>query len=382
MDKFKEIIRYLCLAGYLWALPSFVLAYISPSLGSPVSYMTIGLLVVYFFLEKDRGPVLWAFLLLGLSYYIIGGLNYPNLSFQEYSLMVLKYLIVIIGGAAVLRKTSLTELFVFLLIGAASISIHAILFPTYNAGFNASYGRYSGFYLNPNFAGAISLMGFALSFGIRDKRLKYFGQLIFTIGGFFTFSRYFLGMWIMINFLSVFISRKNLIVPLLGVLALVGLFAIESGLQLNKERFNAIKSVFSDSGADTKTLGEDSRTATWATYQNVILDKPIWGNGYKKLQGMHFGLIAGVHNTYLLVIGEAGVFPFLILVGIYIFLLIKAFKSFKTEPHYSLLALVLFTALLVTHNYFDKFSLLFMSMYLYLIYTEVKYIDTENDQNI
>jgi O-antigen ligase len=381
MSKILVIIRYLILALILWGLPSFFLAYFSDSLGALTSVLSFGLLALFYFLIDFRGPILISFIVLGLSYYIIGAFNYSGgLNDVEYFTMVLKYLLVIIPGAELLRRTSLKELYIFLLVGSLSVIIHTVFFPLQNAAFNASYGRFSGFYLNPNYAGAISLIGFALSFGIKDRRLKYVGYLIFSVAGFFTFSRYFLGMWMLMNVFSVFINRRNLIVPLVGALFLVIVFALGPSLNLNEERFSAFASIFSSEETKTEVLGEDSRTNTWASYKDVILDAPLWGNGFKKLQGDHFGMVAGVHNTFLLVIGEAGLIPFAILVSIYLFLLRRGFQAFKDSPHLAILALVLFTALLVTHNYFDKFSILFISMYLYIAFTEVEGFEKDSEQ--
>ncbi|NEU08813.1 O-antigen ligase family protein [Flavihumibacter sp. R14] len=365
-----NILKYGILATIMWVLPTFVLSYFNSSLGSPLSYLSFALLICYGILSKKRGPLLYIFIILGLSYYILAGFNYSDYADKIYLTMIVKYLIVVVCGAQVLRDTSVKELYVFLLVGALSVIIHALFFPLYNAAFTPDYGRFSGFYMNPNYAGAICLMGLSFSFGQNDKRLKYGGYLLFTIAGFFTFSRYFLGMWIVMNFLSVFISKENLKILTIGVIGLVIIFVFSASLQLNAERFDAIKSIFSGEKMDTKTLQEDSRTDTWASYKDIILDKPVIGNGFGKLQGGHFGLYAGVHNSYLLVLGESGILPFLILISIYIYFLIMGYKKFRTEPHYFMLALALFTALLVTHNYFDRLSILFISMHFYLHLTE------------
>jgi len=373
MPVILRLLKYIILALVLWGLPSFFLAYFNAAIGSALSELTFVVLGLFYLLCREKGTLLLAFLSLGLSYFIIAGFNYSgNLSGMDYYTMVIKYLLVIIAGAEVLRKTSMSEVYYFLMIGSLSIIIHTLFFPLHNASFGPTYGRFSGFYLNPNYGGAISLIGFALTFGVKEKRLRYLGFFIFTLGGVFTFSRYFLGMWVVLNILSVFVNRKNLVFPVVGIMFLLIIFAFGSSLQVNTERFNAIGSIFSGEETQVDVLQENSRTETWASYTDVILNEPIFGNGFKKMQGNHFGLFAGVHNTYLLVIGEAGVLPFIILVGIYCFMLKVGYQRFKTNPHQSMLALVLFTALLVTHNYFDRFSLLFVSMYLYLSFTEPK----------
>jgi O-antigen ligase len=366
-----RILRYSILVSILWALPSFVLAYFSPGLGSASSYLTSFLLVAYYIIIKDKGPLPWVFILLGLTYYFIAGLQYTGLSGKDYIILIVKYLIVIIGGAEVLRRTSLQELYIVLIFGGLSIVINTMFFPLYNAHFTPVYGRYSGFYLNPNHAGAICLIGLALNFGVKSRKLKYLGFLVFTLAGFFTFSRYFLAMFLVINMIMVYNNKKYLIAPILGAIGLFVIFTFGSSLNLNTQRFNAFKSIFSNKEKiDTETLEEDSRTETWATYKDIVMDQPLFGHGYGKLQGNHFGHVEGVHNTYLMVIGEAGIIPFFILIGICFFFLRRGFSYFKTKPEFSILALVLVTALLVSHTYFDKFSLLFISLYLYFNLTD------------
>lgn len=363
------ILRYAILASILWTLPSFVLGYISPGLGSMLSHLTMALLIGYFVMVKEKGPVLWVFVFLGLSYYFIAGLQFTGIPERDFLMLVIKYTIVIVAGTEVLRKSSLNEVYNVLMIGAASVIIHALFFPNYNVNFSPNYGRFSGFYLNPNSAGAICLAGLALNFGVKNRVLKYLGFIIFAVGGFFTFSRYFLAMFLLMNMLLVVLNKKNLIVPIVAVIGLIVLFSFGSNLTVNAERFNAFKSIFSDD-VDTETLKEDARTQTWASYNDVIGASPVLGHGFGKLQGGHFGLTVGVHNTYLMVIGEAGIIPFSILVGMCIFFLIRGLACFRTHPEFTVLAIVFSTALLVSHTYFDRYSLLFISMYLYIALTE------------
>ena len=217
-------LRYAILASILWTLPSFVLAYISPGLGSPLSHLTMVMLIGYFALAREKGPVLWVFVILGLSYYFISGVQFTGIPERDFLMLIVKYLIVIIAGTEVLRKSSIKEVYTVLIVGAASVIIHAIFFPLYNANFSPNYGRFSGFYLNPNSAGAVCLCGLSLSFGIKNKYLKYAGFLVFTVAGFFTFSRYFLAMFLVINMALVIINKKNLIAPILAVLGLIVIF--------------------------------------------------------------------------------------------------------------------------------------------------------------
>lgn len=373
-----NILRHIILVLILWTFPSFALAYISPGFGSALSYFTFLLLMGYYVLEPDKSRPFMIFIVLGLAYFLIGGLQYDKINDKDFFISMIKYMVIIVAGGQLIKKTSLKSIYIILLLGALCVSVHAIFFPMYNANFSPSYGRYSGFYLNPNYAGAICLVCFAMSFGINNKILRLTGQIIATFGGIFTFSRYFIVIWVLLNIISVFINRKNIIAPVIGALALFLIIAFSSMLQLNSTRFDALMSILDDRPIKTEVIGDDSRTHTWLTYKDIILDKPLTGNGFKTLYGNNFGLSAGVHNTYLLVIGEAGIIPFIILIYLYLWLLIRSFKHFKSHPHNFMLGIVLLTALMVTHNYFDKFSILLISIYLY---NELTKIEEEQNEN-
>jgi hypothetical protein len=55
-----------------------------------------------------------------------------------------------------------------------------------------------------------------------------------------------------------------------------------------------------------------------------------------------------------------------LLVIVYLSLAIRSLSYFKIHPEYSFLALILITELLVSHNYFDNFIVLFFTIWLYV----------------
>ena len=367
MNNILKGIRYLILILLLWNLPSYLTAYFSPSLGSLSSYATTFLLFLFFFLSKEKHKLPLPFILLVLLYFIISGLN-PIFSISELDIIkeLIRSLAIVLFSVEVLQRTTKNEIYYILLIGATSIIINALVFPLANANLYPTYGRYSGFYLNPNFAGSICLIGYALSYLVPKLNIRILGQFLLTLAGILTFSRTFILIWLLINVVAVFRSRKNLITPVVGVGTLVVFFAISSMLSLNKERFSAFSSIFSeDQEVQTKTLEEDSRTETWALYTEYILDKPFFGNGYYFFQLYRPGL-PGVHNAYLMVVGEAGIIPFLIMIGIYFFILYKSLLIFKSHPEFFYLSLTISIYLLTGHGYFDNYCNIFLSMYVYI----------------
>jgi O-antigen ligase len=275
-------------------------------------------------------------------------------------------MIVVVCGAAVLYRTSDKELYYILLFGAGSIIINAVFLPTMQAAnFGENYGRFSGFYLNPNLAGGICILGFSLSYAIKNTKWKLFGQIICTLAGIFTFSRTFIVIWLIINLISIYNNKKNAIAPVIGVLALVFVFAFSGRLTLNKERFEALKSVVGQGRGNTQVIGEDSRSATWANYYDLIYAKPFVGHGFRKFQ-MKGGGLPGVHNSYLMVIGEAGIIPFLLFIGIYAYLLRKSYMYFKSHPWYFYIICATILGMMGGHGYFSNFPTVFISMYVFI----------------
>ena len=371
-------LKFLILFFLLCNIPGYMLAYFGAGLGSLSSYISSLLLLAYYFLVKERNSALYPFVLLGLSYFLISAINYDRVDLNNYFIKeFIRTMIVIFCGAEVLFKTNSKDIYFIVLIGAISVIINAFVFPLANANFYPTYGRYSGFYLNPNYAGSICLIGYALSYSFRDI-WKMIGLAVFTLAGILTFSRTFIIIWLVISTFAIINDKKNLLIPAIGALVLVLVFTFSDILTLNRERFDALESVFSNSQTQTTTITKDSRIQTWAKYYDLIFDKPFLGNGFESFQKKKAGF-PGVHNSYLMVIGEAGIFPFLILIGIYFFLLKKTTQYFKSYPEYFFLTSVLILSLSANHGYFDNFYIITLSMFLFIQAKNFPLVKTSNN---
>ena len=366
IDFLMNCVKFVILFLILGNIPSYLSAYFGIGLGSLASYTSSLFLIFFFLYTRKKHKPLFPFILLGILYYMISGLNYDNGEASNFLKEFLRFLIVTICAVEVLYRTNKKHIYIILLIGAASIIINATVFPLANINFYPTYGRYSGFYLNPNFAGSICLVGFALSYSILPKWFRVLGQLMFTLAGILTFSRGFIVIWLLINVISIYNNKKNIVVPLIGAGVMIAFLALSSMLSLNKQRFKALQSIFeSDSQVQTETITEDSRTATWALYTDLIASKPLIGNGYGKMS-KKTALLPGVHNSYLKVLGESGIVPFLLMLGIYSYLIIFSFRSFKAKPEYFYLSCVLSLSLMVGHGYFDDYYNLLVSMFIFI----------------
>ncbi|MBT8253412.1 MAG: O-antigen ligase family protein [Bacteroidia bacterium] len=360
--KFNPL-KILILAMLIWSVPS-IFAF-EQSLGSLMSYLTYALLLLYFFIAPKR-KIIIPFFVLGLLYFIISGLiNVDDSEFfiQEF----VKYSLLTLCATELILNTNKKELYILLIIGASSIIVQAVFF-------QSDFGRYSGFYFDPNNAGFVCLFGYCLSFSIPNKTLKSAGQFMLTLAGILTFSRTFLLLWVVVSIISIAANKKNFTNFGIGIGVIVLVLSLTSYLQLNTVRLKAIENLFNPDQTSSALViqqREGTRTETWSRYYDTILNSPIIGNGFHELRGSGLSK-QGVHNTYLMVLGESGIFPFLLIIGIYIYMLIKSLKYFKEEVHLFLLSLSLMAILMTIHTYFDNYVILLISMWLFLNLTMLK----------
>ena len=360
-----HILKLLILILFLWNVPGYLLAYFGSTLGALTSYASSLLLLAFFFLAKDKHKVLFPFILLGILYFSICSIRFAGHEVLEFLKEFVKFLIVVVCAGEVFHRTTKKELFIILLIGALSIIINAVIFPLANANFYPTYGRYSGFYMNPNFAGTICLVGYAISYAIKGKWLPTAGQLIFTLAGILTFSRTFILIWLIISAVAIYRNKNNLKAPIVGFGVLILVFLFSNKLTLNTQRLGALESIFSGDKIQSEVIEKDTRAETWALYTDMIMEKPLLGNGYMKLQ-IKNSRLPGVHNSYLMTLGEAGILPFLLLVGIYSYLMFKSALLFRSNPEYFYISCVVTVALMVGHGYFNNYFNVLISMYLFI----------------
>ena len=348
-----KIIKYICLVLILFNLPSFGLMAFGGGIGTALSYGTIFMLFIYYALEKKTTPNWWMIIIATL-YFLISSLQFYRPA-TIFIVEVIKYFIFIIGGYELTKRVNNTELYVFLLIGALSIGVEALYF-------TSDFGRYSGFYLNANVAGFISIYGYSITYGIKNKTLKLIGQFVFTLMGLLTFSRTFIVIWLLLNIISLKISIKNIKIFGIGFLIFATLLFIDQVVGLNNPRFEQLKNIVNNENVSSQEISEDSRTETWALFYDQIFESPLIGSGYGTFSGKT--RVMGVHNTYLMIIGEAGILPFLLFL-IYIgYLFFKSFIFFKKAPYLIMQTISLAIFLLANHNFFTFFYMTFAAMWI------------------
>lgn len=365
-----KIVRVVLLILILWNMPAIALFAIGPDLGSKLSLLTIGLLAVYYLFDKKTQPNWWI-IILSLLYFTISSFQYyyaANLLIYE----TVKYFIFVISGYELIKQVSKEELFFILLLGTLSIAIDAFFFPS-------DFGRYAGFYLNPNEAGFICIYGYSLVFSLKNTSLKLLGQFVFTLMGLLTFSRTFIVIWLFLNLISLKISMKNIRIFGIGILLFATLIFIDNVVGLNNPRFKQLISIANNEKVSTNEINEDSRMDTWAQHYDQILASPYFGNGYGTFSGGTGPL--GVHNSYLLVIGEAGIIPFAIFLAYIAYLFYWSIYFFKNSPYLIMQTIALALFLLTDHNFFAHYYVLFGAMWIqYQIVVQKKLLYEPEEQ--
>ena len=245
---------------------------------------------------------------------------------------------------------------IVLSIGAITVIINAVFFPSI-------IGRASGFYFNPNAAGFVCMMGYALAYSLENRKLRYGVMIICSLAGFLTFSRTFMVLWLLVNLISIKVDKKNTRVLIAGFIAFVMLLIGGQALNIGGKRFDTFRALIgSDNNAESITA--DSRTVTWARFYSEVADHPLIGGGYGKFQG---GGIRGqgAHNTYLLIIGESGFIPFIIFIAFCIYMLRSSYAFFHQDPAIFLMTVTLVLYLATTHNFFDNYVKLCATLFIY-----------------
>jgi hypothetical protein len=356
-----KYLKFIILLLIFWNLPSYTLIHFNAITATILSYGTFFLIIVYYFFNKKEKPIN-SFILLGLLYFLISVLV-DTQNAENFIVTFIKYFIFTIMGIKVAKDTTDIEIYILLLLGALSIFYEAIFIENIT-------GRYSGFFLNPNLAGLISVLGYCFSLTTDYKKLRIIGQIVFSIAGFVTFSRTFLIIWLLINIISLSITYKNSYKILIGILLFSLFISFGDKFELSIIRFEAYSSILD--GEISDEMEEDSRYETWALFYDKILEKPIFGNGYMSLSGEKLIyanseiISVGVHNTFLLILGESGIFVFLYFTAIYGGFVVSGIRIFKNEPLILLISFSLFIYMLTSHNYFDNYLILFVSIWLWM----------------
>ncbi|MCG8612617.1 MAG: O-antigen ligase family protein [Pseudomonadales bacterium] len=222
-------------------------------------------------------------------------------------------------------ETHLKRLFWLWFIATSSIFFTPIIRAIAVNARNPDSARMSGFFNNPNEAGMVAVITFALALALfhGKGRSFYFGMatLISAIATIATFSKTAILSLIALTCLFIFrfIIQNGFSIRgalLVGVLLLPGgwLFSVglDSGIfkHQQEKRLAAVQAIIWNQEI---TADHDSeRTVLIREGLKKIAENPVFGQGLGELHLME-GPGLGVHNTYLMILGESGLFPIFIM---------------------------------------------------------------------
>lgn len=366
-----KTLKYIILGLIILNIPSLLMVYQNPGISSMISYLSFILMVAYYVLNKRTKLNLWM-IVIGLLFFSISSLSDPRYipaENRDFIMYILKYFITVVCGYELLKNTTTREMTLFLCIGALTIILQILFF----SNPLIDDGRYSGFYLNPNVAGFICIVGYGISFAAPNKRFRLILQIVFTITGLLTFSRTFILLWVLINLISVKIDIKNIKVLLYGFGLLTIFVLFGEFLPVKNPRLEQMSAILNGEVVQTNEINEGSRTETWSLYYDALFERPFIGNGYNSFEGRTHISPVGVHNTFLKIWGEAGFIVFAIFVAMYFFMAKQSVELFRTSPHLLMITIAVVLFLTTNHNFFDNGYILFISMWI-----QAKISDDEN----
>ena len=357
----KKIISFFVLSLTLLNIPTIVLETQGISISSPISYLLFSLLVFLIFTNKIKYPKTVYILAITASlYFFISALQY-NGNYTLLIIIYIKFLLYLFGLYVAIRKIDQNVIIALLLLGAITILLDTLYFrfnDFQGIGYVSQYGRYAGFYLNPNAASLVCLIGY----GLTITKINYWKLLTiaFSLFGFLTLSRTFMATWFLMTSIYLFYNRKYIVKTfLLLIVSVLSLITFSKELILDSVRFEFLKNLFSGQ-INYEVLEDDSRRDQWAKFYDLIAGSPIIGNGFQTFSTSLTDINEqGVHNSFLLIFGESGVLPFLLIITVFLFLFKKCYNLRKKNLTLLLLLVALFIQFLVSHNFFDSGVMIF-----------------------
>ena len=362
----KKIISFVVCLLVLLNIPGILLETKSIAVSSPVSYFTFFLLGVLIITNKTKFPKQILFMA-GISslYFFIGAFQYEG-SFIELFIVFIKFLLYLFGLFISLHYINQNTIILLLLAGATTIILDSLYFrfnDFQGIGFVSQYGRYSGFYLNPNNASFVCSLGYVLTL-IKKNNIKFLA-ILFSFFGFLTLSRAFMGAWVIITSIYLFFNRKYLVKSIF-ILIISGFILVQFSeqLKLDNTRFEFLTNLFLGN-IDQKVLNNDSRSSQWAKFYDGIANSPIIGNGYSSFgNSLDARGDPGVHNSFLLILGESGFLPFSLIIALFISLLYRSWTIIRQNIMPFLLIISLIITLMVSHVLFSSGIQIFILVFI------------------
>ena len=169
------------------------------------------LLLVISFEVKNKFPtLLYAYIVFLIIYFSISLASYSGSLFDVVTLFT-KNILVLLGSYAILKNVQLKYVVYLLALGSLSVILDNFYFRFNDVIANdvvIEKRRYAGFYLNPNNAAFVAVLGYLL---VLSNSMKYkFLLVLFTFVGLLTLSKYFFLSWFLINLAYLWYNKSKI----------------------------------------------------------------------------------------------------------------------------------------------------------------------------
>lgn len=239
----------------------------------------------------------------------------------------------------------LSRMYVFLLMGVGVIFFSSVI--GFNIGLDMD--RASGFFANPNTAAGFILycLCLTLCFAISERQkfgflylllvplLFYAIFITFSKAGLITFPLVvfaFLGLCIL-RYKKLFKSKRKifawLFLSIIVAIAIISIYFSSIVEQLSWGQFLRLQRTLAFLSGEFTEATTSERSTLFSIGFNLIADHPIIGNGLTSFHAYDIpvnGKHIGVHNTFLLILGEAGFLPFIMYSILIVVLVVKSWK--------------------------------------------------------
>lgn len=288
----------------------------------------------------------------------------------------------------------LSRMYAFLLSGVALIFFSSVI--GFNIGLDMD--RASGFFANPNTAAGFILycLCLTLCFAISERRKFGFAYLLIVPALFYTmfitFSKaglitfplvlfLFLG-YCLIRYRKLYRPKRKIFMwlALSVILAIVFISIYFSAImdQLSWGQFLRLQRTLAFLSGEFTEATTSERSTLFNIGFQLIGEHPLIGNGLTSFHAYDIpvnGKHIGVHNTFLLILGESGVIPFIFYVSLMLILIVKSWKLKNLAMSFlflSILAVYFINVAGTGHNALDDrvSNCLFGVMLGYFAYTD------------
>ncbi len=226
-----------------------------------------------------------------------------------------------------------------LFFGVWLLSVIGIFFSAHLRESTAEFGtavRDSGFFTNPNHAGSVAAIAFAIGFALlrtgRHTVLLWLCLAVTAVGSLRTFSKMSMLMIMSVALMQLTLSgstiknRVQIFLSSITVLAAV-FWLLNFGIDMfdwkaeQLQRLLEIREIIYNLDINDKTT--TARTFLFKVGLKKFFEAPFFGQGLGTFHTMPEAMGLGTHNNYLMVAGEAGIFALMLLI-FFIFRLAKS----------------------------------------------------------